>query len=257
VGECRNPQVSGSCFSSSEQRVLRVGWLWMDLDALRLLAVGGKNGRESSEAVIRCPADEGDPDLIGRLFEHRRHVSDLDHLAVHAVNSDSGLFGQTRGSCCGEASEVYRTGRPARKDLRADQVLGSGPVADELRSWGFCSAVSAPIVVEGRLWGILNALLVEIGCRLTQRYALESSPSSSQPRSRTRRADRSCQPRAGGSSLRRTRPVAESSAISTMGHNSGLFRSGWRCALRRGSSHPSKAVFERNCLASPRASMTR
>jgi GAF domain-containing protein len=57
------------------------------------------------------------------------------------------------------SAEVYRTGRPARKDLRADQVIGSGAVAAALRSWGFFSAVSAPIVVEGRLWGVLNVLL--------------------------------------------------------------------------------------------------
>jgi signal transduction histidine kinase len=37
--------------------------------------------------------------------------------------------------------------------------LDRGRVADELRSWGFFSAVPAPIVVEGRLWGIFNALL--------------------------------------------------------------------------------------------------
>jgi GAF domain-containing protein len=57
------------------------------------------------------------------------------------------------------SAEVYRTGRPARRDLRADQVIGSGSVVDALRSWGFFSAVSAPIVVEGSLWGVLNVLL--------------------------------------------------------------------------------------------------
>jgi len=57
------------------------------------------------------------------------------------------------------SAEVFRTGRPARKDLRADQVIGSESVADALRSWGFFSTVSAPIVVEGSLWGVLNVLL--------------------------------------------------------------------------------------------------
>jgi signal transduction histidine kinase len=57
------------------------------------------------------------------------------------------------------SAEVYRTGRPARRDLHADQVIGSGPVADALRSWRFFSAVSAPIVVESSLWGVLNVLL--------------------------------------------------------------------------------------------------
>jgi GAF domain-containing protein len=48
---------------------------------------------------------------------------------------------------------VSRTGRPARID---DFTTASGSFAASLRELGVHSAVAAPIVVEGRLWGALN-----------------------------------------------------------------------------------------------------
>jgi signal transduction histidine kinase len=52
---------------------------------------------------------------------------------------------------------VWRTGRPARAD---EDLWGSvsDPVADGLRELGIRSVVASPIVVEGRLWGVVNAL---------------------------------------------------------------------------------------------------
>jgi len=49
---------------------------------------------------------------------------------------------------------VFETGRPARMDSYAD---GSGPVAAAALEAGFRSAVGTPIVVEGRLWGVMIA----------------------------------------------------------------------------------------------------
>jgi GAF domain-containing protein len=52
---------------------------------------------------------------------------------------------------------VWRTGRPAR----ADQDQWSSvpdPVADGLRTLGIRSVVASPIVVEGRLWGVVTVL---------------------------------------------------------------------------------------------------
>ncbi|MET7400359.1 DUF4118 domain-containing protein [Dactylosporangium sp. NPDC005572] len=46
--------------------------------------------------------------------------------------------------------QVQRTGRAAR----IDRYEGSGPGATLARKLGVCSAVGAPIVVEGRLWGV-------------------------------------------------------------------------------------------------------
>jgi signal transduction histidine kinase len=50
---------------------------------------------------------------------------------------------------------VLRTGRPARSD---DYSQGSGPSADAVRRLGIRSGVAAPIVVEGRLWGMIAIL---------------------------------------------------------------------------------------------------
>jgi signal transduction histidine kinase len=49
---------------------------------------------------------------------------------------------------------VAQTGRPARIESYAD---ASGPVGVAARKTGFRSAVGTPIVVEGRLWGMMTA----------------------------------------------------------------------------------------------------
>src|SRR5919106_3755387 len=55
------------------------------------------------------------------------------------------------------SSVVYRTRRPARRDVTAAEITDSNPVADSVRALGFFSTVSAPIVVEGELWGVVTA----------------------------------------------------------------------------------------------------
>ena len=52
------------------------------------------------------------------------------------------------------STTVHRTGRPARQE-RSDYETAAGPVADALRELNTVSRVGAPIVVEGRLWGVL------------------------------------------------------------------------------------------------------
>jgi GAF domain-containing protein len=52
------------------------------------------------------------------------------------------------------ATLVYETGRPARLDNYAD---GTGPLAKGIREQGIRSAVGTPILVEGRLWGLMAA----------------------------------------------------------------------------------------------------
>jgi PAS domain S-box-containing protein len=52
------------------------------------------------------------------------------------------------------SAEVFRTGRSARADERSWASAG-GPTAARLRSLGLVSTVASPIVVEGRLWGVI------------------------------------------------------------------------------------------------------
>jgi signal transduction histidine kinase len=48
---------------------------------------------------------------------------------------------------------VWQTGRPARVDDFAD---ASGPIAAEARAYGVRCTVGAPIIVEGRIWGVMS-----------------------------------------------------------------------------------------------------
>ena len=52
------------------------------------------------------------------------------------------------------ATIVFETGRPARIDSYAD---ASGPLGVTAREVGARSAVATPIIVEGRLWGVMGA----------------------------------------------------------------------------------------------------
>jgi signal transduction histidine kinase len=54
------------------------------------------------------------------------------------------------------ASSVFRTGRPARVD---NYETGSGDVAAWARRTGIQSSVGVPIMVEGRLWGVMTVSL--------------------------------------------------------------------------------------------------
>ena len=50
------------------------------------------------------------------------------------------------------AAQILETGRPARLDSYADM---SGSIVDAMRALGWRSSVGAPLIVEGRLWGVL------------------------------------------------------------------------------------------------------
>ena len=51
------------------------------------------------------------------------------------------------------ATRVFETGRPARIDSYVD---ATGPTAEGIRERGVRSAVGTPIIVEGRLWGVMG-----------------------------------------------------------------------------------------------------
>ena len=52
------------------------------------------------------------------------------------------------------ATRVFETGQPVRLDNYAD---ANGPLAERIRGEGVRSAVGTPIIVEGRLWGLIAA----------------------------------------------------------------------------------------------------
>jgi signal transduction histidine kinase len=52
------------------------------------------------------------------------------------------------------ATAVFETGRSARVESHAD---GTGSLADAVRKMGMRSSVATPIIVEGRVWGVMGA----------------------------------------------------------------------------------------------------
>jgi signal transduction histidine kinase len=79
-----------------------------------------------------------------------------DLLTVLSTWTRAGLpFTPRRVSLEGEnvSSFVLETGRPARID---DFAGATGPLAEEARAFGVRCTIGAPIVVEGRLWGVMS-----------------------------------------------------------------------------------------------------
>jgi GAF domain-containing protein len=138
---------------------------------------------------------------------------------------------------------VFETGRAARIDSYAD---ASGPVGVAAREDGVGSGVGTPVIVEGRLWGVMAAysragrpLPTDTEARLASFTELVATAIAN-AESRTELIARG-----RGSSPPPMRRAGGSSAICTTASSSGSFRSGWSCARRR-----------RSCRCGPASSKT-
>jgi signal transduction histidine kinase len=76
-------------------------------------------------------------------------------VGENLVNLPTGMRVELRGYVA--PALVWRTGRPAQVDEDAWSSV-SDPVADRLRELGIRSELASPIMVEGRLWGVVSAL---------------------------------------------------------------------------------------------------
>jgi signal transduction histidine kinase len=102
-------------------------------------AVGEEVGwllRVESTSILRYE-DDGTATVVARSRDEGLQVGDSLSLEGESVTA-----------------RVHRTGRPARFD---DYSLASGGLGTQMREAGVRSAVGAPIVVEGRLWGAIVA----------------------------------------------------------------------------------------------------
>jgi GAF domain-containing protein len=82
----------------------------------------------------------------GTLTSVARSGGSADHLPV---GSRRNLGGKNLGTI------VFETGRPARVDHYSD--TSSGPLGSAVHNAGIRSSVATPIIVEGRLWGVIAA----------------------------------------------------------------------------------------------------
>jgi PAS domain S-box-containing protein len=85
-------------------------------------------------------------------FEPTDEILVLAHRGLDAARTPVG----SRVSIAGDSvtATVRRTGRPARMEGYDE---AAGPLAELARATGLRSSVSAPVVVEGRLWGLITA----------------------------------------------------------------------------------------------------
>ena len=111
--------------------------------------------REASQAEVFTAIAEEIGQLLG-MEEIRmlRYEDDRSAVVVGSSGKEDAFPVGSRQHLDGDtaASRVLRTGRTARID---DYTTTSGPHAETARSIGVRSAVGAPILVEGRLWGAI------------------------------------------------------------------------------------------------------
>jgi len=120
--------------------------------------------RRVATLVARAaPADElfaAVAEQVGRLlaadYARVAGYEPDDMLTVISTWTRAGLpFSPRRVSVEGEnvSTFVLRTGRPARID---DFAGATGPLAEEARAFGVRCTIGAPIIVEGRIWGVMT-----------------------------------------------------------------------------------------------------
>jgi GAF domain-containing protein len=85
-------------------------------------------------------------------FEPGAEIFVLAHRGLDVARTPVGSRVSTEGESV--TATVRRTGRPARMD---DYERAPGALAELARTTGLRSSVGAPIVVDGRLWGIITA----------------------------------------------------------------------------------------------------
>jgi PAS domain S-box-containing protein len=120
--------------------------------ALRRVATAVARG-ESSDAVFAATVAELHAVVAADATALMRYEAD-DSVTFVATLGETGFDVGSRSSLIGEsvAVEVRRTGRAARIDDFED---ASGPILARLRAHELRSGVGAPIVVDGRLWGVM------------------------------------------------------------------------------------------------------
>jgi signal transduction histidine kinase len=135
----------------------RLGQLAEEQAALRRVATLVAQG-EPPEAVFAAVAKE-----VGQLFrvelatlvryEPGRTATPVTTWGPASENLPVGIRWPLEGHSI--STLVFETGRPVRIDRYADR--SSGPVSAAPREIGIRSAVGTPVIVEGRLWGVIFA----------------------------------------------------------------------------------------------------
>jgi signal transduction histidine kinase len=121
--------------------------------ALRRVATAVARGR-SADDVFAATVAELHAVVAADATALMRYEAD-GTITFLATLGDSSVEVGSRNPLIGEsvAAEVRRTARAARSDAVEH---ASGPIPARLRAHGLRSGVGAPIIVEGRLWGVMT-----------------------------------------------------------------------------------------------------
>ena len=136
----------------------RLGQLAEEQAALRRVATLVARG-EPPETVFAAVAEEAgrllsvDLVTIGSRYEPGRTVTTVAAWGLASKNFPAGRRWPLEGHDL--STLVFTTGRPARMDRHSDSV--SGPSGAATREAGIRSVVGTPVIVEGRLWGVIFA----------------------------------------------------------------------------------------------------
>lgn len=140
----------------SRRRARQAGRLAEEQAALRRVATLVARGTPSGELFAAVAKEVGQL-LPANVIQMSRY--ELDSTATSVAHWSE--TGDRLAAGAGWALEgknatalVAQTGRPARMDSDAE---GSGQIAAAARAAGIGSSVGAPIIVEGRLWGVMTA----------------------------------------------------------------------------------------------------
>ena len=121
--------------------------------ALRRVATPVASGAAPEEVFATVLEEVGR--LLGVDYVHMgRYEPDNTLTVVASWGSARPVVGRTMLGGRNLGTIVFETGRPARIDSYA---RATGPLADGIREQGIRSAVGTPIIVEGRLWGLMAA----------------------------------------------------------------------------------------------------
>ena len=121
--------------------------------ALRRVATLVASGAAPEEVFAAVLEEVGR--LLGVDYVHMgRYEPDNTLTVVASWGSARPVVARTMLGGRNLGTIVFETGRPARIDSYA---RATGPLADGIREQGIRSAVGTPIIVEGRLWGLMAA----------------------------------------------------------------------------------------------------
>jgi signal transduction histidine kinase len=148
-------ELVGTAIANAESREA-LGRLANEQATLRRVATLVAEGA-SPAAVFDAVAGEMqallDSDQVAlNRFELGNEIVVLAHRGLDTAQTPVGSRVSTEGQSV--TAMVRRTGRPARME---NYERARGALAELARATGLRSSVSAPIVVEGRLWGVITA----------------------------------------------------------------------------------------------------